>query len=96
MSPEQWQGTPTDARTDLWALGCILYELVAGQPAFPGDMQSIARAIVKGAPAPLDLATPHAEIAALTAIVNALLSKVPDERPDTCEVLIERLKNAFP
>lgn len=36
MSPEQAEGKRVDARTDIWAFGCILYELLAGKPAFPG------------------------------------------------------------
>jgi serine/threonine-protein kinase len=40
MSPEQARGFPVDARTDIWAFGCVLYETLVGRQAFPGDTVS--------------------------------------------------------
>jgi len=59
MSPEQIEGKAADARSDIWALGCLLYELIAGQPAFASDSSLIA-AIVAHEPIPLATLSPGA------------------------------------
>jgi Tol biopolymer transport system component len=51
MSPEQARGKAVDKRTDIWAFGCVLYELVCGRPAFEGeDITEILAAVVKTEP----------------------------------------------
>ena len=51
MSPEQARGKPVDKRTDIWAFGCVLYELLTGKQIFPGeDTTEILAAIVKSEP----------------------------------------------
>ena len=48
MSPEQARGKPVDKRTDIWAFGCVLYEMLAGKAAFQGeDVTEILAAVVK-------------------------------------------------
>ena len=49
MSPEQARGKPVDKRTDIWAFGCVLYEMLTGRAAFQGeDVTEILAAVVKG------------------------------------------------
>jgi serine/threonine-protein kinase len=51
MSPEQARGKSVDKRTDIWAFGCVLYELLCGRPAFKGeDVTEILAAVVKMEP----------------------------------------------
>ena len=51
MSPEQARGRPVDKRTDIWAFGCVLYEMLTGTQAFPGsDLSEILAGIIKSEP----------------------------------------------
>ena len=52
MSPEQARGKPVDKRTDIWAFGCVLLEMLSGQQAFPGDLTSeVLAAVIRAEPA---------------------------------------------
>ena len=51
MSPEQAKGKPVDKRTDIWAFGCVLFEMLTAKMAFPGDnVTEILAAVVRGEP----------------------------------------------
>ena len=92
MAPEQVEGKATDARTDLWALGCVLYEMVAGRPAFAGDsVASITAAILAREPEPLATREPLTP-PALEHVVRKCLAKQPDQRWDSAHDVAEHLR----
>jgi serine/threonine protein kinase len=63
MSPEQLQGKPADARSDLFSFGCVLYETLTGKRAFEGQSAaSVIAAILEREPAPLPTPTPRTPI----------------------------------
>ena len=83
MAPEQLEGKEADARTDLFALGEILYEMATGKRAFEGKSQaSLIAAILEREPAPISAVAPLTP-PALERVVRACLAKDPDERIQT-------------
>ena len=80
MAPEQLEGREVDARTDLWALGCVLYEMATGKRPFEGTSQaSLISTIMKDEPRPMSDLQPLAP-PALQRIVTRCLAKDPDDR----------------
>ena len=83
MAPEQLEGKEADARTDLWALGCVLHEMATGKQAFAGTSQaSLIAAILKEQPRPISELQPLTP-PALERLVRQCLIKDPDERMQT-------------
>jgi eukaryotic-like serine/threonine-protein kinase len=79
LAPEQVRGLPADGRSDLYAVGCVLYEALAGRPPFTGSSAvSVAHQHVSSEPAPLSrLASVPA---ALEGVVMRALAKDPEDR----------------
>ncbi len=83
MAPEQLEGREADTRSDLWALGCVLYEMLTGRRAFEGKSQaSLIGSIMGTEPAPITLLAPSAP-PSLEGLVRACLAKDPEERIQT-------------
>jgi class 3 adenylate cyclase len=96
MPPEQALGKSPDARSDLYSLGAMLYEMVTGRPPFLGDdaVAIISQHINTPPVAPSwhNAEVPHA----LEALILRLLAKVPEERPKTAAAVCEALAAISP
>ncbi|HET6374037.1 MAG TPA: protein kinase [Candidatus Polarisedimenticolia bacterium] len=80
MAPEQFDGKEADARSDLFALGAVVYEMATGTRAFEGKTQaSLIASILKEEPRPIRTAVPASPVS-LDRLVRQCLEKDPDER----------------
>ena len=90
MAPEQLEGREADARTDIWALGCVLFEMFAGKRAFEGDSQAKLIAAIEKDVAP---AMPSAVVSpAVERLVRQCLQSDPDDRWQSARDLARRLR----
>jgi serine/threonine protein kinase/Tol biopolymer transport system component len=80
MAPEQIEGKEADARSDIFAFGAVLYEMVAGKRPFSGKSQiSLASSILESDPAPISVLKPNTP-AGFEHVVTTCLQKNPEER----------------
>lgn len=92
MSPEQAEGRPVDARSDIFSFGSMLYEMATGQRAFQGSSSiSTLAAILREEPQPVRKLQP-ASPPALDALIRKCLRKNPAERPQTAAEVRRRLE----
>jgi Tol biopolymer transport system component len=92
MAPEQLEGKEADARTDIFAFGSILYEMVSGKRAFEGKSRAhLIAAIVSTDPDPLSKVRPETP-PALDFLVKRCLAKDPEERLQTAWDLLAQLR----
>ncbi|MFI9786298.1 PQQ-binding-like beta-propeller repeat protein [Kitasatospora sp. NPDC051984] len=91
MAPEQWLGEAIDGRCDLYALGCVLYEMLTGRPPFTGKSPyALMRQHVEETPSPLPGGTGIP--LGLAQLVLALLEKNPESRPATADDVARQLR----
>ncbi len=97
MSPEQAQGLPLDARSDLYTLGTILYQMISGRPVFDDREAVVVMARhIKTAPAALrDLGLPVPIPEELDELLSDALAKDPNLRPPTADAFAERLLRMY-
>lgn len=89
MAPEMITGDPVDARTDLFAVGAILFEMLAGRPAFSGrTVTAVLNATLTEQPPAL---AGSATVAAVDRVIRRALAKKPEGRPVSTEAMAEQL-----
>jgi serine/threonine protein kinase len=91
MSPEQCNGGPVDHRSDVYSLGCMLFEMIAGNPPFGGSrMRDLLTAHRFQAPPPLAAFAPEVPTW-LARLVARMLSKAPVDRPQSMREIVRVL-----
>ncbi len=88
VAPEQVEGRPVDARADIYSFGCILFRMLSGKVPFDGGqaVEIMLKHIHEEAPKLTGLPL------SLIKLVDECLKKIPDDRPDSMDAVLQRLK----
>ena len=93
MSPEQFMGHHTDARTDIYSTGALLFQLLTGARPFDGTMSAIMHKVLSGAaPRP---STHDKRFAAFDAVIAKAMARQPDDRFASADAFLAALRTAF-
>ncbi len=96
MSPEAFDNKILDNRADLYSLGCTVFELLTGEPPFPGDSPAAVIAAHLNQPAPKITARNPSLPDHLDAVFRKALAKRPEDRYATCAEFVEGLRGRAP
>ena len=93
MSPEQSQGSPLDARADIYSLGCVFYAILVGEPPFKGkNSLDLSLQHQKEKPLPISQIPHLKNLAVMGDTIMAMLEKDPKKRPQTMKEVCSRLR----
>jgi hypothetical protein len=91
IAPEQWEGKPVSVSTDLYQLGCLLYEMLTGRPPFQGPgLPALIHQHLAESPVPPRDSNPRIP-GALSTLVVSLLAKAPADRPASAAAVLTAL-----
>jgi serine/threonine protein kinase len=92
MAPEQWTEAKADQRCDLFAAGSLLFEMLSGSPAFPGnDLMQVYHSVMSGQPPALGGSS---AVAAVDVVIHRALEKRPDDRYQSADAMAQALRAA--
>jgi serine/threonine protein kinase len=93
LAPEQIKGDQADVRSDIWALGCVIYQMLSGQRPFPQDsIPEVLASVLRDDP--IDLGTLNPSVpAALKSLIEKCLDKQAENRPQEAKEISAALKD---
>ena len=95
MAPEQYEGREVDDRTDIYAAGVIVYEVLCGRRPFDGEGGNLMRQILQEPPPPASTFEPRLPVT-IDMVLARALAKNPDNRYRNAREFLEGLRSAFP